>query len=130
MLVDRTASPVAVHLARRIATLRDDGLGPYLEGRQLWGQSEYALALPLLEEAKRRGLPTARLGRELDRLIGLSAFALGLYERSAAAWRDRMAVSRAAEAESTLWLERIEYAQRGVFSPRLGGPSLVPPVAP
>ena len=130
MLVDRTASPVAVHLARRIATLRDDGLGPYLEGRQLWGQSEYALALPLLEEAKRRGLPTARLGLELDRLIGLSAFALGLYERSPAAWRDRMAVSRAAEAESTLWLERIEYAQRGVFSPRLGGPSLVPPVAP
>ena len=130
MLVDRSVSPVAVHLAHSIASLRDDGLGPYLEGRQLWGQSQYALALPLLEEAKRRGVPTARLSRELDRLIGLSAFAIGRYERSAAAWRARMPISRAAEAEATLWLERIEYAQRAAFSPRLGGPSLVPPVAP
>jgi len=130
MLVERTSSPVAVHLARTIAGMRKDGLGQYLEGRQLWGQGEYALALPLFERAKRLGLPTPRLKRELDRLIGLTAFALGRYDESAASWRERAPSSRAAEAEATLWLERIDYARKGAFNPRLGGPSLAPRAEP
>ena len=130
LLIDRPSSPVAVHLSRAIADLRDDGLGPYLEARQLLGQNEFALALPLLEDAKGRGLPTARLTRELTRLLGVAYFALGRFADSAAAWRDRSAESRAAAAEAWLWLERIELAETGRVSPRLGGPSSAPRAEP
>jgi hypothetical protein len=129
MFVRGVSSPVAVHLAHSIGALREDGLGPYLEGRQLWAQRQYALALPLFEEAMRLGLPTARLMRELDRLTGITAFALGRYDESAAAWRSRALASRAAEAEARLWLERIEYARTGSFTPRLG-PSSAPQAVP
>ena len=57
--------PVVVHLARELSAMRSDGLGPYLEARQLLGQRRYALALPLLREAAQRGLPSVRLEREL-----------------------------------------------------------------
>ena len=130
MLLGRTSSAVAVHIAQALADLRDDGLGPYLEARQLAGQGQYALALPLLQAAKRRGLPTLRLDRELTRLFGITYFALGQYERSAAAWEERSSISRAAGAEAELWLERIEYAETGAISPKLGGPSSAPQAVP
>lgn len=130
MLLGRSSSAVAVHIARALATTRDDGLGPYLEARQLVGQSEYALALPLLEEAKERGLPTLRLGRELDRLLGMTYFALQRYADSAAAWEARSWINPASHAEADRWLERIEYAQTGTVSPRLEGPSSARPAAP
>ena len=60
MMLGRTSSAVAVHIAQALSVIRSDGLGAYLEARQLVGQSQYALALPLLQEAKRRGLPTLR----------------------------------------------------------------------
>ena len=130
MLLGRTSSVVAVHIAQELADLRDDGLGPYLEARQLVGQNHYALALPLLQEAKRRGLPTLRLDRELSRLLGVAYFALGQYDESAAAWEARSWLSRAAGAESQRWLERIEYAKTGGISPKLGGPSSAHRAAP
>lgn len=130
MLLGRTSSAVAVHIAQALTAMRDDGLGPYLEGRQLAGQSQYALALPLLQEAKRRGLPTLRLDRELSRMQGITFFALGEYDESAAAWNERNWISRAAGAEAERWLERIEYAQTGTVSPKLGGPSSAPRAAP
>jgi len=120
MLVEGVASPVAVHLAREISATRDDGLGLYLEGRQVWAQREYALALPLLEKARKLGLPTKRLTRELQRMIGIAAFALGRYDEALAAWEARASSSRAAEALSQQWRERIDYAQTGGFNPRLG----------
>lgn len=123
MLLGRSSSPIVVHLAHSLATLRSDGLGQYLEARQLIGQNRYALALPLLEDAKRLGLPTLRLERELDRLMGITFFAIGRYPESAEAWARRSWTSRAAGAEAERWRERIEYAQSRTVSPELPGPS-------
>jgi tetratricopeptide (TPR) repeat protein len=130
MMLGRTSSAVAVHIAQALSVIRSDGLGAYLEARQLVGQSQYALALPLLQEAKRRGLPTLRLDRELSRLLGVTFFALGQYGESAAAWKERGWINRAAGAEAERWLERIEYARTGTVSPKLGGPSSAPRAAP
>ncbi len=130
MLLGRSASPVVVHLANELSRLRDDGLGPYLEARQLMGQQRFARALPLLEEAEARGLPTARLERELRRMSGIALFALGRYEESAAVWEGLESESRAARAESERWLERIEYAETGGVSPAVPGPSSAPRAVP
>jgi tetratricopeptide (TPR) repeat protein len=130
MLLGRTSSPIVVHLAQTLATLRDDGLGQYLEARQLMGQNRFALALPLLEDTSRLGLPTVRLRRELERLLGTAFFALGHYTESAEAWTRRALSSRAANAEAQRWLERIEYARTRDLSPVLPGPSSAPRAAP
>ena len=130
MLLGRSSSPVVVHLAQTLTSIRDDGLGQYLEARQLIGQNRLALALPLLEDAKRLGLPTLRLEHELSRLLGITFFALGRYGESAEAWRARAWVGRAAGAEAQRWLERIEYAQTRTVSPALPGPSSAPQAAP
>ncbi|MBW1905439.1 MAG: hypothetical protein JRJ24_09065, partial [Deltaproteobacteria bacterium] len=130
MMLGRSSSPVVVHLAQTLASIRDDGLGQYLEARQLVGQNRFALALPLLQEAKLLGLPTLRLERELSRILGITFFALGRYGESAEAWRERAWVSRAAGAEAQRWLERIEYAQTRTVSPVLPGPSSAPRAAP
>ena len=130
ILLGRSPSPVVVSLAHSLSALRDDGLGQYLEARQLMGARRYALALPLLQEAERRGLPSARLERELSRLFGITFFALGEYGQAAAAWRARAGASRAAQAEAQRWLERIDYAQTRAVSPALPGPSSAPRAAP
>jgi AraC-like DNA-binding protein len=130
MLLGQSSSPVVVHLAQTLASVRDDGLGQYLEARQLMGQNRFALALPLLQEAKRLGLPTPRLERELSRLLGITFFAVGHYGESAEAWRERAWVSRASSAEAQRWLERIDYAQTRTVSPALPGPSSAPRAAP
>ncbi|TFH31820.1 MAG: hypothetical protein E4H00_02750 [Myxococcales bacterium] len=130
IFLGRSSSPVVVHLAQELADVRSDGLGQYLEARQLLGQKRFELALPLLQETARLGLPTLRLGHELSRVLGTTFFALGRYGESAEAWRQRAWVSRAAGAETALWLERIEYARTGTVSPALPGPSSAPRVAP
>jgi len=130
MLLGRSSSPVVVHLAHALATLRNDGLGQYLEARQLIGQSAFALALPLLQDAERLGLPTLRLERELDRLLGLTFFAMGRYPESAEAWARGAWTSHAAGAEAQRWQERIDYAQTQSLNPALPGPSWVPRAAP
>ncbi len=130
ILLGRSASPVVVHLARKLSMIRSDGLGPYLEARQLMGEGQYALAAPLLEDAKTRGLPTLRLDRELSRIRGVTFFALGRYEESAKAWNELGWTSCAASAEAQRWLERIEYARTETVSPRLPGPSSARRAAP
>ena len=130
MLLGRSSSPVVVHLARELSDMRRDGLGPYLEARQLVGQGQYALAAPLLEDAKARGLSTLRLERELSRIRGVTYFALGRYEESADAWNELGWTSCAASAEAQRWLERIEYARTGSVSPKLPGPSSARRAAP
>jgi tetratricopeptide (TPR) repeat protein len=130
ILLGRSPSPVVVHLAHSLAAIRDDGLGPYLEARQLMSASRYALALPLLQDAKRLGLPSLRLDQELSRLLGITFFALADYGQSAATWRARAGTSRAAQAEAQRWLERIDYAQTRAVSPALPDPSSAPPAAP
>ena len=130
MLLDSSPSAVVVHLAHALAAIRDDGLGQYLEARQLMGQSRYALALPLLQDAERLGLPSVRLERELSRMLGITYFALGRYDESAEAWREQAWTSRAARAEAERWIERIEYAQTGTLSAVLPSPSSAPRAAP
>jgi len=130
IFLGRSSSPVVVHLAQALAAARSDGLGQYLEARQLMGRNRFAFALPLLQESARLGLPTLRLRRELSRILGITLFALGRYGESAEVWRQRAWVSRAADAEAQRWLERIEYAQRRSVSPALPGPSSAPRAAP
>ena len=130
MLLGRPSSAVVVHLAQALATIRNDGLGQYLEARQLIGQNRFSLALPLLQDAQRLGLPTPRLERELARLFGITYFALGRYPKSAGAWKHRASSSRAAHEEAARWLERIEHAETGTVTPALPDPSSAPLAAP
>ncbi|MEM9728766.1 MAG: hypothetical protein AAF997_09290 [Myxococcota bacterium] len=117
MLIEPSSAPVAVHVAQALTDLREDGLGPYLEARQLLFQGRFALALPLIEEAETRGLPTARLARELNRMKGIATFALGRYDDSRAAWEAHAEENAASAIDSERWLERIEYAETGAVTP-------------
>ncbi len=124
------SAPVAVHVAQALSDLRTDGLGQYLEGRQLLFQGRYGLALPLLEEADVLGAPTERLRRELARMLGVAHFAEGAYAESTEFWQRRKSISPAAAADAQRWLERIEYAQTGKVSPTMPGPSSAPRAGP
>jgi hypothetical protein len=121
---------VAVHVAQELANVRTDGLGQYLEARQLMFQGRFALALPLLKEAEVRGLPTERLERELSHMLGIVYFAESSYAESQEVWRQRKSISRAASAEAQRWIERIEHAQTGQVSPTMPGPSSAPQAVP
>lgn len=130
MLIDRASSPVVVHLAHELTEARRDGLGQYLQARQLMGLDRFVLALPLIREARRLGLPTARLERELTRMLGVTTFALGQYTESAAAWAEHGRLSRAAHAEAARWLERIELTETGTLNPKLPSPWSAPRAVP
>jgi hypothetical protein len=130
MLIDGASSPVVVYLAGRLSEIRRDGLGQYLQARQLMGQGRFALALPLIKDAKGLGLPTWRLSRELDRMLGIATFVVGDYAESASAWTEYAPTSRAAHAEAVRWLERIELAETGRLSPKLPSPWSAPLAAP
>jgi len=130
MMIEPASSPVAVHVARELSNARQDGLGPYLEARQLAAQGRYGLALPLMEEARARGLPTERLDRELGRMLGTALFAEGDFGASAAVWESRLSMSPAVSAEARRWLERIDYSTRGELNPTLPGPSSALRAAP
>ena len=118
MFIGQPSRVVAVHIGQELAARRADGLGPYLEARQLLNQHQYDLAHPLLLDAKARGVPTGRLDRELDRMLGVTDFALGNYDESAALWNANGWRGRAAGANAQRWLERIEYAKTGTVSPK------------
>ncbi len=75
-------SAVAVHLAREIARTRADGLGDYLEARQLMQNERWDLAWPLLRRAGELGLPSAPFDDELLRLRATAAYALGRWDES------------------------------------------------
>lgn len=113
MLIERPSAPVVVHVAQTLSELRTDGLGPYLEARQLLGQGRFALALPLIEQAEARGLPTDRLTRELLRMKGIATYALEDYDASREVWALRAGGSAAEQVEAERWLERIDYARTG-----------------
>ncbi|KPK14919.1 MAG: hypothetical protein AMJ62_11445 [Myxococcales bacterium SG8_38] len=130
MLIDRASSAVVVHLAHELAEIRRDGLGQYLQARQLMGHDHFALALPLIQEAQRLGLSTRRLDEELTRMLGITMFALGHYTESAEAWVEHGRVSRAAHAEAARWLERIELIEAGTLNPKLPSPWSAPLTAP
>lgn len=112
----RGASPaVAVHVARELDTARPDGLGAYLEGRQLYNQASFELAIPFFVRAADRGLPSARLARENRRLLAISTFAVGDRVR-ARGWFEATArdpeASAAARFDAQTWVQRCDFALR------------------
>ncbi len=103
---------VAMYLTDRIHDARIDGLGAYLTARQLHGARQFGRALPLFEEALMKSLPTPRLQREAERLLGECLYATGDLDRAAAFyWRlsQREDASMARRAEATDWMRRIRY---------------------
>ncbi len=104
------SAPVAVHLARELSAVRPDGLGPYLEARQLAGAGRYDLALPALRAAQDRRLPTRRLRIEARRLEALALFATGRLDASVRLWRAVLGDPEAREGDrvdARDWLRRI-----------------------
>ena len=113
-------APVAVHIARELARDREDGLGPYLEARQLMNAGRYDLALPAIEAARARGLPTERLREEARRMVGTTLFAVDRPAEAARVWRETLADPGSAEGqrvEARDWLRRIRLSTDGP-SPR------------
>lgn len=101
-------APIAVHLAREIANAREDGLGAYLEARQLIQNERWDLAWPLLSRAKELGLPSERFDDELLRMTAISAYALGRFDESRAVFEEaRVRPALANEADD--WLARIAW---------------------
>jgi len=120
LLVGREGLPpdpaVIVHLAHRIAAIREDGLGMYLVARQLHQRGRYEMAADLLRRARAAGLPTLRLTSEARRLEGIAWFAADDPSASADIWNAIMTDPDASEAERVEardWLERIEHAGSG-----------------
>jgi hypothetical protein len=81
----RARSEVVVHLARELGRMREDGLGAYLEARQMFFATRYDRAAMLLDRAEAKGLPSERLIREAARLRVTSLAAVGRYTEAAAA---------------------------------------------
>ncbi len=105
------SSPVAVHLAREIERFRPDGLGAYLEARQLIAQDRYDLALPRIETAIRLGLPTNRIEDEALRMEAVSLFATEDLRRSEERWRRALERPRLRNAARE-WLDRIRFQRQ------------------
>lgn len=105
------SSPVAVHLAREIARFRPDGLGAYLEARQLLMQHRYDLAMPRIELAQSLGLPTDRLRDEALRMEAIALFATGDLERSEGRWQTALDRPRLRNVARE-WLDRVAFHRR------------------
>jgi len=107
----RTDPATAVHLARELSDLRADGLGAYLEGRQLFFQARFRYAAELFMQARQRGLPTSELELETVRIEAISRLAEGEQLEAAAelfqTWKSRGSLAQRAEADD--YLARIAY---------------------
>lgn len=102
-------------LAAELGKVRPDGLGPYLEARQLASLGEHARTLRKLDEAQKRGIPTERLRREAERMAGVALFATGRLDAAEAHHRrvaDDVTRSEGQRVEARDWLERIHYVRR------------------
>lgn len=111
----------AMQAIGRVRTSRPDGLGSYLEARQMILRERYDRAAIAVREAVERGLPTDRLGREARRMDAIVAFALGDRARSAAIWRAiavDAASTESARVEAADWIARIAWVGPGEVAPR------------
>ncbi len=105
-------SPAEVmYVARHLSEVRSDGLGSYLEARQLIQSQAFEPAISMLEQAIKRGLPRALLLEEAERLLGVALVAAEQYQRAEQFWQKRLANSTtdANQFEASDWLERIRY---------------------
>lgn len=117
LLVGRDGSPpdpaTAVHLAREIAGARGDGLGTYLEGRQLFNAQRFKLAAELAMAARHAGLPTVRLQLAALRVEATSLFALGDLSQAERLWHLLARLGDAAHAlEAADWEQRIRWSRQ------------------
>ena len=108
----RTPPPaLAVHLTRQLRELRADGLGRYLEARQLMFALDYQRALALVAEARRQGLATKRLEREARRMeiqLSVGRFQLDRADRLLREWESTdPAPPEVAQIED--WRNRIQW---------------------
>jgi len=104
----------AMHAIGQIAALRSDGLGLYLEARQLSAAARHDLAAPLFTEGLAKGLPTRRLRIEAQRQLGISAFNARAYESAESSFAAIAALPDATLAEKVEaqdWKERLAYQQ-------------------
>jgi len=104
----------AMHFVARLSRVREDGLAPYLEARQLQFRQRFDLALPLIERARERGLPSPLLETEARRMEAMIRFGADDLDGSAAVWRAILAdpasdTGERAEAED--WLQRVVWAR-------------------
>jgi tetratricopeptide (TPR) repeat protein len=107
-----SAPQVAVHLARELSELRPDGLGDYLEARQLMFALDFERALAAAREARRRGLPTARTAAEARRMEGVLLVGTRRYEDAERLYRDVQNDRAASVVDRELaieWLDRIAW---------------------
>jgi hypothetical protein len=105
---------VAMHHIARLDRVRDDGLAPYLEGRQLLFRQRYRLALPRLLEARALGLPTERTRAEARRMEAIARYGAGDLAASARLWRRILRDETSSEGqrvEARDWLARIRDAR-------------------
>jgi len=106
---------VAMHAIHEIAKARDDGLGAYLEARQLSAAGRHDLAFPLFRHALSRGLATRRLRDEAMRMLARSAFDAGAFELAGISFEallERSDQSLAERIEARDWLDRIEFVKQ------------------
>lgn len=110
-------SPVEVmHTAARLNTLRTDGLGFYLAGKQLFNEGRYASSLDALTQAHQAGVPFESFGLESLRMMATATYVLGHHQTATALWqtvasmathqREPLRTMLILEAED--WLERIK----------------------
>ncbi len=103
----------AMQAMGRLRELRTDGLGSYLEARQMIARERFDLAKTALAEMEARGLPSERMGREARRMRAMAMFGVGERAQSRALWREIFHDARSTEAarvEALDWLDRIERA--------------------
>jgi tetratricopeptide (TPR) repeat protein len=103
---------LGVHILRELAQVREDGLSPYLEARQLRNSQRFDVALSLLREAQRRGLPTERMRAEALRMQIQAAFITGALSEAEALATQLAQREGSSEADRLLageWRERIAF---------------------
>lgn len=112
----RGASPrLAVHLMHVLTAVSSSGAGPYLLARQLQQEGHYGYALSLLQEARRRGLPSERLEREARQLEGAALVANRDLNAATAHWRAEqqlVAKDSARWVAADDWLQRLDYLRQ------------------
>jgi hypothetical protein len=103
----------AMQAIGRLRELRADGLGSYLEARQMMHRERFDLAMAALTEMEERGLPNERMRREARRMRATAMFGLGERAQSRELWREVFHDAHSTEAarvEALDWLDRIERA--------------------
>ncbi|MFK7991990.1 MAG: hypothetical protein AB8I08_38590 [Sandaracinaceae bacterium] len=111
---NRDAAIAMTHIDA-LSEAREDGLADYLAARQLGFRQRFDLALPRLQRAQSRGLPSERLIREAARLEAVARFGTGDLDGATTGFRTllRRPDTGAGDRVALLdWLQRIRLSRR------------------